>query len=40
MLKKVLLLAAAVIALATAGSACIPFPPCMPGCSNVISSSR
>lgn len=40
MLKKILLLAGAVVGLVTAGSACIPYPPCVPGCSNVISSGR
>jgi hypothetical protein len=40
MLKKILLLAGAVLALVTAGSACIPMPPCFPGCVSVIDSSR
>jgi hypothetical protein len=40
MLKKVLLITGAVIALAVAGSADIPVPPCMPGCAPVISSGR
>jgi hypothetical protein len=40
MLKKVLLIAGAVLALVTAGSACIPLPPCMPGCVSVVDSGR
>ena len=32
MLKKVLLLVAAALALVTAGSATIPIPPCSPNC--------
>jgi hypothetical protein len=40
MLKKVFLLVGAVLALAVAGSADIPTPPCFPNCSNVIASGR
>jgi hypothetical protein len=40
MLKKVLLLVGATLALITAGSATIPMPPCVPDCSNVIASGR
>ena len=40
MLKKILLLVGATLALITAGSAEIPIPPCYPNCSNVIDSVR
>jgi hypothetical protein len=40
MLKKILLLVGATLALITAGSAEIPIPPCYPNCTAVVPTTR